>query len=100
MVKPLIQERLAAFPALSDVRLFAECQAAGFNEKYSMLTAYRATLRPPVALKPVVRFETDPGEQAQFDFATVRLPWGLRYALVVVLAYSRLLYVELVSLAE
>ena len=62
-----------------------------------MLTAYLTTLRPPAAPAPVVRFETEPGEQAQVDFATVRLPWGVRYALMVVLGYSRLLSVEFVA---
>lgn len=97
VVKPLIQERLAVYPALSGVRLFAECRAAGYTGKYSLLTAYVATLRPRETPAPVVRFETEPGEQAQFDFAQVRLPWGLRYALMVVLGYSRLLYVEFVA---
>ncbi|MBK7785648.1 MAG: IS21 family transposase [Gemmatimonadetes bacterium] len=50
------------------------------------------TLRPASA--PVVRFETAPGEQAQVDFAHCRLPWGIRYALIVVLGYSRLLWVR------
>ncbi|MBK6780625.1 MAG: hypothetical protein IPG75_13780 [Gemmatimonadetes bacterium] len=41
-----------------------------------------------------MRFETAPGEQAQVDFAHCRLPWGIRYALIVVLGYSRLLWVR------
>ena len=39
-----------------------------------------------------MRFETPPGRQAQVDFAEFRLPWGKRYALLVVLGYSRLLW--------
>jgi len=35
-----------------------------------------------------------PGQQAQVDFAHCRLPWGVRYALIVVLGYSRLLWVR------
>lgn len=53
-------------------------------------------LRPVPEPEPIVRFETEPGEQAQFDFAKVKLPWGVRYALVMVLGCSRLLYVEFV----
>ena len=94
--KPLIQERLTTYPELSAVRLLDECQAAGYAGGYSLLTAYVATARPRPAPEPVVRVETAPGEQAQFDFAAVRLPWGQRFALVVVLGYSRLLYVEFV----
>ncbi len=96
-VKPLIRERLAQYPALSGVRLYAECQAAGYTGRYSLLTAYLATVRPRAAPEPIVRFETAPGEQAQFDFADVPLAWGKRYAVVVVLGYSRLLHVEFVA---
>jgi transposase len=42
----------------------------------------------------VVRFETPPGLQAQVDFAEFHLPWGKRFALLVVLGYSRLLWVQ------
>jgi transposase len=89
---PLIQARLAEFPALQATRLFAECRAAGYAGGYSQLREYVHTLRPAPA--PVVRFETPPGQQAQVDFAHCRLPWGVRYALLVVLAYSRLLWVR------
>ena len=51
------------------------------------------TIRPR-ELEAVVRFETPPGHQAQVDFADFRLPWGKRYALLVVLGYSRLLWVR------
>jgi transposase len=50
------------------------------------------TFRPPP--EPVVRFETPPGHQAQVDFAHCQLPWGRRFALLVVLGYSRLLWVR------
>jgi transposase len=51
-------------------------------------------VRPTPPVDPVVRFETAPGHQAQVDFAEFRLPWGKRYALVVVLGYSRLLWLQ------
>lgn len=95
-VTPLIEARLATYPALSAVRLFAECRAAGYTGGYSQLTAVVRRLRPTTPPAAVVRFETAPGEQAQFDFATVKLPWGVRYALVMVLGFSRLLHVEFV----
>lgn len=94
--KPLIQERLATYPVLSAVRLFQECRAAGYLGGITQLRAYVAEVRPRPTVEPVVRFETAPGEQAQFDFAAVKFPWGLHWALLVVLGYSRLLYVELV----
>lgn len=92
--KPLIQERLAAFPALSSVRLLAECRAAGYTGGYSQLTEHVRRVRPQPAPEPVVRFETAPGQQAQFDFAEFRFPWGKRYAVLTVLGYSRFLHVD------
>lgn len=92
----LIAERLTTYPALSAVRLLEECRADGYAGGYSQLKAYVAPVRPRPELEPLVRFETAPGVQAQFDFAEVRLPWGKRFALLVVLGYSRLLFVEFV----
>ena len=48
----------------------------------------------PATLDPVVRFETPPGHQGQVDFAHFRLPWGRRWALLVVLGFSRLLWLR------
>ncbi len=39
-----------------------------------------------------MRFETPAGRQAQVDFAEFQFPWGKRYALLVVLGYSRVLW--------
>ena len=39
-------------------------------------------------------FETPAGRQGQVDFGTFTLPWGRRHALVVVLGYSRLLWLR------
>lgn len=94
--KALITERLAVFPALSAVRLFGECHAAGYTGGITQLRDYVAAVRPRPEPEPLVRFETAPGLQAQFDFAEVRFPWGKRHAVLVVLGYSRLLYVEFV----
>ncbi|MBK6422861.1 MAG: transposase family protein [Gemmatimonadetes bacterium] len=88
----MIHARLAEFPALQATRLFAECRAAATRAATPSCAPYVGTLRPASA--PVVRFETAPGEQAQVDFAHCRLPWGIRYALIVVLGYSRLLWVR------
>ena len=49
-------------------------------------------MRPREPEEPVRRFETPPGHQGQVDFADFRLPWGKRHALVVVLGYSRLMW--------
>ena len=51
-------------------------------------------VRPKPPADPVVRFETAAGLQAQVDFAEFHLPWGKRFALLVVLGYSRLLWLQ------
>jgi transposase len=90
--KPIIEARLAAYPELSAVRLLDEIRAAGYGGGYTQLKAFVQRVRPTLPPEPVIRFETPAGRQAQVDFATFRFPWGVRYALLVVLGYSRLLW--------
>jgi transposase len=90
--KPIIEARLAVYPELSAVRLLDEIRAAGYAGGYSQLKAFVRRVRPIPAPEPVIRFETPAGHQAQVDFAQFRFAWGVRYALLVVLGYSRLLW--------
>ena len=92
--KSLIRERLKEYPELSAVRLFEEVQAAGYPGSYNRVKIFLQQIRPQPTPEPVVRFETEPGHQAQVDFAEFRFPWGKRYALLVVLGYSRLLWIK------
>lgn len=90
--KPIIEARLAAYPELSAVRLLEEIRAAGYAGGYTQLKALVRQIRPTPAPEPIIRFETPAGHQAQVDFAHFRFSWGVRYALLVVLGYSRLLW--------
>jgi transposase len=90
--KAIVETRLAAYPQLSAVRLLAEIRAAGFEGRYTQLKAFVRQVRPAPPPEPVIRFETPAGRQAQVDFARFVFPWGVRYALLVVLGYSRLLW--------
>jgi transposase len=90
--KAIIETRLAAYPELSAVRLLDEIRAAGYTGGYSQLKAFVQRVRPMPPPEPVIRFETPAGRQAQVDFARFRFPWGIRYALLVVLGYSRVLW--------
>ena len=90
--KPIIDARLTAYPELSSVRLLDEIRAAGYAGGYSQLKAYVRQVRPLPAPELVIRFETPAGRQAQVDFARFRFDWGVRYALLVVLGYSRVLW--------
>ena len=92
--KPIIAERLSTYPELSAVRLFEEVRAAGYSGGITRLREYVASVRPEPESPPVVRFETEPGHQGQVDFAEFRFPWGKRFALLVVLGYSRLLWLR------
>ena len=53
---------------------------------------YVREVRPREPEEPARRFETPPGHQGRVDFADLRLPWGRRHAPVVVLGYSRLMW--------
>jgi transposase len=92
--REMILARLAEYPRLSATRLFDEVRATGYPGGYSQVKEYVREVRPGPPADPVVRFETPPGLQAQVDFAEFRLPWGKRYALLVVLGYSRLLWLQ------
>jgi transposase len=92
--KPIIQARLEEYPLLTAQRLFEELRSAGYPGGYTQLKEYVRRVRPHTANEPVVRFETPPGFQGQVDFGTFQLPWGRRHALLVVLGYSRLLWMR------
>ena len=92
--KGIIEARPAAYPKLSAVRLFREVRAAGYAGGYDQVKRYVREVRPREPEEPVRRFETPPGHQGQVDFADFRLPWGRRHALVVVLGYSRLMWMR------
>lgn len=74
-----------------------EIRAAGYDASHTQVKEYVRRIRPAPVPEPVVRFETPPGKQAQVDFAHLRVPWGRRYALLVVLGYSRLLWVRFLA---
>lgn len=92
--KAIIEARLAEYPKLTATRLFKEVRDAGYPGSYSQVKrcVRRVRRRPPE--EPVQRFETPPGHQGQVDFADFRLPWGKRHALIVVLGYSRLMWLR------
>ena len=92
--KTIIEERLATYPKLSATRLYREVRESGYAGSYSQVKRYVRRVRPRPEPEPEQRFETPPGHQGQVDFADFTLPWGKRYALVVVLGYSRMLWLQ------
>jgi transposase len=90
--------RLAEFPELSAKQLLAEIRARGYAGGISILKDFTRPYRVP-RKGPVVRFETPPGEQAQCDFGELGMHAvrGVRtrvYLFVMVLGFSRYMYVE------
>ncbi|HEU5400121.1 MAG TPA: IS21 family transposase [Terriglobales bacterium] len=102
--KPYLKERFASC-GLSAVRLLPEIQAMGYAGSISTLRRYLHDLRPEQERqrKLTVRFETPPGRQAQVDwgycgrFADAQGRMVPVYAFVMVLGFSRMLYVEFTS---
>lgn len=92
--RDLITQRLEAYPKLTATRLLEEIRASGYQGGYTQVKEFVREIRPKPVVEPVVRFETPAGHQGQVDFAEFRLPWGKRHALVVVLGYSRLMWLQ------
>jgi transposase len=94
-------DRLADFPELSAKQLLAEIRARGYEGGISILKDFTRPHRVP-RRGPVVRFETPPGQQAQCDFGElgIHAVRGKRtrvYLFVMVLGFSRYMYVEAVA---
>lgn len=87
------------------VVLLREIRAMGDDGGYTILKEFVHPLRQRRLPQATVRFETEPGEQAQVDFGRYRYrtPQGLVrwvWAFVMVLGWSRAMYVECVERAD
>ncbi|MDE0132013.1 MAG: IS21 family transposase [bacterium] len=85
--------------------LLRELRARGYAGGYTILKDYVQPRRRPRQPRATVRFETEPGEQAQVDWGSLsyvtregrkRRMW----AFVMVLSWSRAIYVEFVRRAD
>lgn len=94
--KPYLAQRYEAC-SLSGVRLTQEIQAMGFDGSVDIVQRYLRTLAADrrTQQRATVRFETPPGQQAQVDWAHCgKLGDQSVYAFLMVLGFSRMLYVE------
>jgi transposase len=90
---------------MNAVRLLRDIQEQGYTGGITVLREFMHPLRPVVSAKATVRFETDPGEQAQVDLGAFPYigPDGKRHTiwcLAMVLSYSRMLYVEFIKASD
>lgn len=97
--KAYVTERLRAadperIPASVLLRELREC---GYRGGYTMLKRFAASLRPKELPAPPVRFETEPGEQMQVDWAVIRRGGNRLSVFVATLGWSRAAYVEFVT---
>jgi transposase len=77
--------------------LLMELRERGYAGGYTMLKVFVASLKPPEAAEPVIRFETEPGEQMQVDWAVIRRGDNRLSVFVATLGWSRASYVEFVT---
>jgi transposase len=74
--------------------LFREIQERGYTGGASQLRAYLSPFKRQPKDDPVVRFETEPGQQAQADFTFVRKGRDPLLAFVMTMGYSRASFVK------
>jgi transposase len=99
-----VQKRLAE-NVFNCTVLLRELRQLGYTGGYTILKDYVKPLRLYKLPAATMRFETEPGEQAQVDWGTVKYktPDGMErrlYAFVMVLGWSRASYVEFTPKAD
>src|SRR5438067_12137152 len=97
--KAYVVERLtaAAPERIAASVLLRELRERGYTGGYTMLKALVGSLKPKEAAVPIIRFETEPGEQMQVDWAVIRRGSNRASVVVAILGWSRASYVEFVT---
>jgi len=99
--RAFIAAQLEQYPRLRATRLFDMIQARGYRGSVRTLRRWVARVRPASPPEVFLRLQPLAGEQAQIDWAhvgTIPVPGGERslWVFLMVLAYSRALWAELV----
>jgi transposase len=79
------------------VVLLREIRDRGYTGSLTQLKGFLGVHKPKPVIEPVVRFETEPGEQMQVDFVVFRRGSEPLSAFVATLGYSRTSYVRFVT---
>ena len=77
--------------------LLREIKARGYRGGISQLRRFLQGLRPAAAPEPLVRFETEPGQQMQVDWVEFRKGADPLYAFCATLGFSRASFVHFVT---
>lgn len=99
--KPVIDATLSKYPRLRSTRIFDMIRPRGYSGSLRTLRRYVREMRPVPRGEVFLRIERLPGEQGQIDWGHVgkiAVPGGERalWVFVMVLAYSRAIWAELV----
>jgi transposase len=97
--KPDVERLLRQYPDARGTRVLEELRALGYTGGSTILRAHLARLRKAQARPPVVRFETLPGRQGQFDWSPYKLKFrdGSRVEVLCfsyILAFSRRHFID------
>jgi transposase len=87
--EPEIKKLLEKYPDITGLRIYEELKETGYSGGISILRERLKKLRPPKR-DPVIRFETDPGQQGQMDWSPYTLPF-IRTGKSQVLCFSYIL---------
>ncbi len=95
---PEIKELLDKYPDMTGLRIYEELKEAGYPGGISILRERLKKLRPPKR-EPVIRFETDPGQQGQMDWSPYTIPFtrtgkSLVQCFSYILGFSRRQYLD------
>ena len=102
---PLILEKLKHYPRLPASVLFRLCRKKGYKGSERQFRHWVNQMRPRRAAEAYLRLRTLPGEQAQADwghFGEIPVEGGARklYAFVLVLSYSRAIFLRFFPTVE
>jgi transposase len=97
--KPMIKALLEKYPDMTGVRVYEALCENGFDGGQSIVKDYLRKIRPRPKKAPVVRFETEPGQQGQMDWSPYNLDFsrsGRQKVLCFsyILGFSRRQYIE------
>ena len=100
--RPMIESYLREDPDYRATWIFEKLQVQGYTGGYELVKRAVRVAKQPYRRQAYIRFETEPAQQAQVDFAEfqIQAPDGAVsrcYLFCLVLGYSRMLYAQLLE---